>query len=59
MTSHKIELTREIFSTLKVSKSFEDFNAPISSISFNETGESFLTTAQDDSLKTFNCVEGT
>ncbi|KAI9281939.1 WD40-repeat-containing domain protein [Sporodiniella umbellata] len=58
MASRKLELTREIFSTLKVSKSFDDYSGPISSISFSEEGNTFLTTAQDDSLKTFNCVEG-
>lgn len=58
MTSGKLELTRELLGTLKTSKLYEEYNGPISSISFNDEGDVCLTTAQDDSLKMYNCIEG-
>ncbi|KAG0746712.1 hypothetical protein G6F57_007732 [Rhizopus arrhizus] len=54
----KLELTRELLGTLKTSKLYEEYNGPISSISFNDEGDVCLTTAQDDSLKMYNCIEG-
>jgi WD40 repeat protein len=59
MNPNRLELSKETFNELKVSKLYQEYSAPISSISFDDSGETCLTTSQDDNLLTYDCLEGT
>lgn len=59
MASRKVELSRELLVGSKVAKVFPESDKPMSSISFNDTGEYCVTAGDDDSLNVYNCKEGT
>ncbi|KAG1059729.1 hypothetical protein G6F42_028210 [Rhizopus arrhizus] len=59
MASRKVELSRELLVASKVAKLFPESDKPMSSISFNDTGEYCVTAGDDDSLNVYNCKEGT
>ncbi|KAI8642314.1 hypothetical protein BD408DRAFT_416600 [Parasitella parasitica] len=55
----KVELSRDLLRCSKVAKVFPESDRPISSISFNDTGDYCVTAGEDDSLNLYNCKEGT
>ncbi|CEJ03785.1 hypothetical protein RMCBS344292_17762 [Rhizopus microsporus] len=58
MTTRTTELSRDLLSTIRVSKIFQDSDGPITSLSFNDSGVTCLTTAEDDSLRVYDALEG-
>lgn len=58
-SARKVELSRELLSASKVAKVFPESDRPMTSISFNDTGEYCVTAGDDDSLNVYNCKEGT
>ncbi|KAI8885845.1 WD40 repeat-like protein [Backusella circina FSU 941] len=56
--ARKTEITRELLMGLKMTKVFPDSERPVSSLSFDDTGEFCVTAGEDDSLNVYNCREG-
>jgi hypothetical protein len=56
--ARKTEVTRDLLMGLKMTKSFPESERPVSSLSFDDTGEFCVTAGEDDSLNVYNCREG-
>ncbi|KAH8549490.1 WD repeat domain 82-like protein [Umbelopsis sp. PMI_123] len=54
-----LALSLSLISTFKAAKVFNDNTSPISSLSFDDTGELCVTSSSDESIHIYNCREGT
>ncbi|KAI8097277.1 WD40-repeat-containing domain protein [Halteromyces radiatus] len=54
-----IPLTSTLLSTFKVTKAFGPNRRHLTSLSYDDTGEFCITAAEDESLKLYNCRDGT
>lgn len=58
MSIQRVEISRELLSACSLAKVFPKNEKPMTSISFNDTGEYCVVTGEDDSLNVYNCKEG-
>ncbi|KAI8338355.1 putative WD-repeat protein [Chlamydoabsidia padenii] len=54
-----LPLTPTLLSSFKITKSFSVNRRPLTSLSFDDTGELCVTSAEDESLKVYDCKDGT
>lgn len=53
-----LSLSLSLISTFKPSKVFKDNTRPISSLSFDDSGELCVTSSSDESIHIYNCRQG-
>ncbi|ORZ23931.1 WD40-repeat-containing domain protein [Absidia repens] len=53
-----LALTPPVLSSFQITKSFNTNQASLTSLSFDDTGDLCITSAQDDSLNVYDCKEG-
>ncbi|ORZ22120.1 WD repeat domain 82-like protein [Absidia repens] len=54
-----LALTPGLLSSFKVTKAFDVNRKPLTSLCFDDTGDLCVTSAEDESLKVYDCQEGT
>ncbi|SAL96096.1 hypothetical protein [Absidia glauca] len=54
-----LALTSTLLSSFKVTKSFDVNRRPLTSLCFDDTGDLCVTSAEDESLKVYDCRDGT